>query len=250
MIHIRTRIAPMALAIVLGGASTLALAGLKDKPPEGLTLAGVEWQLDPYNSDNPSEAIDRAAREAQRQKTASANRPVFGDDDPFGRSSPTKDPVGSSRRNADPMNRGATAGGDWGRGTTAADVDPIGNQTMSIQLGSSSRGSIFFESLRKNPQKVTFNQGQRSVTVSEDGLETECEAGTKEPFSDSFGDGKRECGWNGRAWVVETTRQRFRRTDRYELSKDGKTLKYTTTANEDEVGHVTISRRYQLPPNK
>jgi hypothetical protein len=239
------RIAPIALAVAGLCASAAALAGLKAKPPEGVTLAGIEWQLDKYNSDNPSEAIDRAGR---RQPTIS-NRPAQDDDDPFGRNSPTHDPIG--RRTPGPLDR-ATPGGGWGRGGgNSADVDPIGNQSVQMTFGSTTRGSLFFEALRKNPEKLSFSEGKQYVTVNEDGLETECEAGTKAPFSDSYGDGQRECGWSGRTWVIETTRPRqFKRTDRYELSKDGKTLKYTTSASEEGVGRVTISRRYQLPPNK
>jgi hypothetical protein len=246
MIHATHRIVPAAMLIALAGASSLALAGLKDKPPEGLTLAGIEWQLDPYNSDDPAKVIDRAAREAQRPTVS--NRPVFGDDDPFGRGG--ADPVGGGRRVGGPLDRGSTNGG-WGRGGNTSDSDPF-DQTITMQIGGGGHGSIFFESLRKNPQKVSFQQGARTVTVSEDGIETECEAGTKEPFADSYSDGERSCGWSGRAWVIETTRakKRFHRTDRYELSKDGKTLRYTTTANEDGVGRVTIERRYQIPPAK
>ena len=244
MIHVRHRIAPRILLIACAGISTLAHAGLKNKPPEGVTLAGIEWQLDPYNSDDPSQAIDRVGRETQRPSASS--RPVFGDDDPLGRNSPSTDPIGRGRRVPGPLDRGNT--GDAQRGGNASDVDPIGNQSMTMQWGSTRRGSIFFDSLRRSPGKLSFNEGQQHVTVTEDGLETECEAGVKEPFSDSFGDGQRNCGWSGRTWVVETTRPHFSRTDRYEISKDGKTLRYTTTASEDGVGRVTISRRYQIPP--
>ena len=245
--HIKHRITRISVAVALAGVSTVALAGLKDKPPEGVTLAGIEWQLDPYNSDDPGKAIDRAGREAQ-QPTVS-NRPVFGDDDPLGRHrAPGTDPIDGSRRTGGPLNPRNT-GGAWPPGGNSSDVDPIGNQSMSVQWGNTSRGSIFFEALRKNPEKLAFNEGKHSVTVTEDGLETECEAGVKAPFSDSYGDGQRNCGWNGRAWVVETTRAHsFNRTDRYELSKNGRTLTYTTTAKEDGVGRVTITRKYQFPP--
>jgi hypothetical protein len=248
MIHPTHRFVSAAILIALAGASTVAFAGLKDKPPAGVTLSGIEWQLDPYNSDDASAAVDRAGREA---RPTVSNRPVFGDDGPFGRSSPGNDPIGGSR-GGNPIDRtGPNGGRGRDRDREASDNDPFGNQSINIQIGGGGRGSIFFESLRKNPARVSFHEGERSVTVVEDGLETECEAGKKEPFSDSFSDGERSCGWSGRAWVVETTRaKKFHRTDRYEISKDGKTLRYTTNANEDGVGRVTIERRYQIPPAK
>jgi hypothetical protein len=141
-------------------------------------------------------------------------------------------------------------GGGWhtGSGGNSTSIDPTGtHQSITMQMGGGRR-SIFFEPLRKNPEKLTFSEGKQYVTVNADGLETECEPGVTAPFSDSYGDGERSCGWNGRAWVIETKRGRdFSRTDRYELSKDGKTLKYTTTAVGDGLGRVTITRRYQVP---
>ena len=52
---------------------------------------------------------------------------------------------------------------------------------------------------------------------------------------------------DGRAWVVETTRgKNFKRTDRYELSKDGKTLTYVTTAAGTRLPKIKISRTYTV----
>ncbi|MEJ0038206.1 MAG: hypothetical protein WDO68_19355 [Gammaproteobacteria bacterium] len=248
MIHARPRIAPIALLLACAGVPTLAsAAGLKDKPPEGVTLAGTQWQLDPYNSDDAGKALDRASQEAQRP-TDSGRRgggDIFGGDDPLGRHGAGNDPTGSRF----PSDRGSTASRwppDGGRNSN--DIDPTGgNQSMTMQWGTR-RGSIFMESLRTNPEKVSFAEGKRNVTVTADGLDTECESGVKAPFSDSYGDGERNCGWNGRAWVVETTRGRqFSRTDRYEISKDGRTLRWTTSASEEGMRRVTIARRYQIP---
>ena len=248
MIYATSRIASVALLL---GVSTLALAaGLKNKPPEGVKLDGTEWQLDPYNSDDPGEVIDRASRRVQQESTVprGTGGGVFGGDDPLGRG--TRDPTGGR----DPIGgRGfpSDSGNRWpSGGRNGADIDPTGGGgNVSMTFGSR-RGSVFFESLRANPEKLTFSEG-KFVTVDADGLETECEPGTKEPFSDSYGDGERTCGWSGRAWVVETKRGRqFSRTDRYELSKDGRTLRYITHATEDGMGRVTIERRYQIPVKK
>ncbi len=247
-----SRTTSIALLLGFATASTLAFAaGLKDKPPEGVKLSGTEWQLDPYNSDDPGEVIDRAQRRAQQARTEprTSRGGIFGrdDDDPLGRRRGTG-PIGGRGFPSDD-------GSPWpsGGGRNSTDIDPTGGGgNVTIQMGGrGGGGSIFFESLRTNPEKLTFSEGNQSLTVTEDGIETECQAGTKEPFSDSYGDGERRCGWNGRAWVVETKRGRqFNRTDRYELSKNGRTLRYTTTASEDGMGRVTIERQYQLPIHK
>lgn len=251
MIHTTSRIASIALLLAFASLSTSA-AGLKNKPPESVKLDGTEWQLDPYNSDDPGEAIDRASRKVeQRSAEPRGSEPrtsggIFGRDDPIGRRGGADDPIGGRGFPSD-------SGSRWpsGRDRNSGDIDPTGGGGNVTMTWGGRRGSIFLESLRSNPEKLTFSEGNQSVTVTADGLETECEPGAKEPFSDSFGDGERTCGWNGRVWVVETKRGRqFSRTDRYELSKDGRTLRYTTYANEDGMGRVTIERRYQIPVKK
>lgn len=248
MSHTRSRFASIALLLGFASFSALTLAaGLKNEPPEGVKLDGTEWQLDPYNSDDPGKAIDRASRQVREQESTvprSSRGGVFGGDDPLGRNG-ARDPIGGRGLPSD-------SGSRWpSDGRNSADIDPTGGGgNVSMTFGTA-RGSIFMESLRRNPEKLTFSQGNQYVTVTEDGLETECEPGTKAPFSDSYGDGERTCGWNGRVWVVETKRGRqFSRTDRYEISKDGRTLRYTTYANEDGMGRVSIERRYQIPIKK
>jgi len=244
----RPGVTQIALLLALTSASALA-AGLKDKPPEGVKLAGTEWQLDPYHSDDAGEALDRAARKAaQPDMPRTSGGGVFGDDGSAGARFPGDPNRGfPSDRNRPGSSRSPLP--DTRRG--GAEIDPTGGGgAVSMQWGGH-HGSIFLESLRSNPEKLSFSEGSQSVTVSADGVDTECEAGTKEPFSDSYGDGERSCGWNGRAWVVETKRGRqFSRTDRYELSKDGRTLRYTTSASEEGAGRVTIERRYQIPVPK
>lgn len=248
MIH-PSRIVSIALLLGFASIATVA-AGLKNKPPEGVKLDGTEWQLDPYNSDDPGEAIDRASRRVQQQQQtaepSTSRGGIFGRDDPIGRRG-ADDPIGG--RGGFPSDSGSR----WpsGRDGNSGNIDPTGGGGNVTMTWGGRRGSIFLESLRSNPAKLTFSEGNQYVTVTADGIETECEPGVKEPFSDSFGDGERTCGWNGRVWVVETKRGReFSRTDRYELSKDGRTLRYTTYATEDGMGRVTIERRYQIPIKK
>src|SRR5512147_1795665 len=76
----RPRVTHLALVLTLASATTIA-AGLKDKPPEGVKLAGTEWQLDPYHSDDGGEALDRAARKAaQPDMPRTTSGGIFGDD--------------------------------------------------------------------------------------------------------------------------------------------------------------------------
>jgi hypothetical protein len=238
----------IASALLIALTSTAALAaGLKDKPPEGVKLAGTQWQLDPYNSDDGGEAIDRAARKAEPSTSRSTNGGIFGDEDSAGARFPG-DPNRGFPSDRDRPGRWPSPSPAPDSSRTGAEIDPTGGGGAVAMQWGGRRSSIFFESLRSNPKKLTFSEGNQSVTVSADGVDTECEAGVKAPFSDSYGDGERSCGWNGRAWVVETKRGRqFTRTDRYELSKDGKTLRYTTAASEEGIGRVRIERKYQIP---
>jgi hypothetical protein len=238
--------ATIAITMALGLA-TAASAGLKNKPPEGVSLGGTEWLLDPYRSDDPVAAIEKAHQEQEEQKAkrdrSRNERGVFGDDDPWG------------NRNSGGTWGGGTPGGGGGnipgggRGSTT--LDPTGEtQSATVRWGSGSglRNS-FLTQLDRNPEKLSFRHTNERVTVTEDTIDTECSPGEKETVADSFGDGERHCGWEGRAWVVETARGKdFRRTDRYELSKDGKTLNYVTTATGREMPKVRISRTYSVAP--
>ena len=233
---------PAAQFILLASALCLAdvaAAGLKDKPPEGLKLSGTQWQIDPYHSDNPEAVIENAERAMEDRRDRdrggmSRGMPGSDDDDPLGRGFP------------DPRRR--DGGWDRGQGRTSTGTDPwgTGTQSATIQFGSRGRNE-FLDQLNRNPQELAFRQVEDHVTVTEDGLDTDCTAGEKNPVSDSFGDGERKCGWSGRTWVVETTRgRRFSRTDSYELSKDGKSLRYVTTASGSGIPSVRITRMYEV----
>jgi hypothetical protein len=221
VIHIPHRIAGLRISQLLLLTSALSLAGvagaaLKDQPPAGLSLSGTEWQLDSRRSDDAGMEIERAEREAQSPLDT-----AFPD--------PDERPGGWSRD----------------RGNTSTSVDPWrGTQSATILFGSRGQ-NLFLEHLKKNPEELTFVLAEQHVRVTADGLETECAAGAKTPISDSYGDGERSCGWNGRALVIETKRGTyFSRTDRYEMSRDGKTLKFVTTARGKAMPTVRISRTY------
>jgi hypothetical protein len=103
--------------------------------------------------------------------------------------------------------------------------------------------------LAANPDKLAFALSEHTLKVSAGDASTECAAGVKVAISDASGDAERNCGWDGRAWVIETARgKNFTRTDRYELSKDGKTLTYVTTASGTRLPKIKITRTYIVAP--
>jgi hypothetical protein len=267
---------PLAQLVLYAGALVLttsaAAASLKDKPAKGVTLAGTEWRIDPYRSDDPEEVIDKAQKQKEQEDNERISRRGGGADrdgggGPWGGGENNHGTWGGGGdfpgRRSDLPNGGGTSrpnlpgddGGGYGRRTdrTSTDIDPTGSsQSATIQFGR--MGGIrneFVGQLAKNPDTLSFREVNDHVAVSEEKLETECAAGKKVPISDSFGDGERNCGWDGRAWVVETTRgKHFSRTDRYELSKDGKTLNYVTTASGPGMPKVKIYRVYTIAPAK
>lgn len=235
-----------ALVIVL--ASALAAgnahaASLKDKPPQGVKLSGT-WKLDAARSDDPVERMKKAEkaelaqrrreieeRERERNRDIYEDRPWHPDssDDPLSR---RRDPF-PGRRNDDPVT-----------------IDPRGDIDVTLDKRPRvSATSEFLLALDPNPATLTIMDHGNRVSVSEDMLETDCFAGEMRPIADFFGDGRRQCGWRGRAWIIETTRvERFRRTDRFELSKDGQELTYTSTAAGPRIPTIKVSRIYTRMP--
>jgi hypothetical protein len=260
----------LVLALALG---TATAASLKDKPPSGVKLSGT-WRLDSERSDDPREVLERAAKAArEKQEDARIARSdrggVFGDDDPLGRHDGSwgRGPYGDPRQG--PMDR---SGGPYDRRTLPgeypddprrttdgtvlrrdrgpASVDPTtGDVSASWGTGAQSINNVWLLQLDPSPDMLTVVDNGTHVSVSENKLETECKAGEKAPIADSFGDGQRQCGWNGKAWVIETKRdKRFTRTDRFELSKNGAVLTYVTTASGSNMPSIRISRTYTLVP--
>jgi hypothetical protein len=248
--------------------ATAEAASLKNKPPEGVKLTGT-WRLDAERSDDPREVLDRAAKAArQKQEDARIGRSdrggVFGDDDPLDRY--RRGPYGDSRY--DPMDRGRDPygrrmPGDYpddprrtsdgtvfrrDRGSTT--IDPTGGEvSASWGTGPQSINNVWLLQLDPSPDTLTVVDSGTHVSVSENKLETECKAGESAPIADSFGDGQRRCGWGGKAWVIETKRdKRFTRTDRFELARNGTTLTYVTTASGSNMPSIRIVRTYERVP--
>lgn len=255
----------MAALLALAGAMGLiawpANARWKDTPPKGVTLTGTAWRIDPYQSDDPNAVIEKAYEDEQARRMEERNRSrrgvLGGSDRPFDRGGATPGSGGPWGGEEGPIGTGRAdlpGGGGWrhDEGRTSTEIDPTGTtQSASIHFGS--RGGVvrneFLLPLLKNPETLAFFGAGQRLKVSADRIETECTPGEKMPIADSYGDGERRCGWEGRTWVVETRRgNRFTRVDRYELSKDGKTLTYVTTATGANMPRVTISRTYTAAP--
>ena len=222
--------------------SAVAFAGLKEKPPKGVVLTGL-WQIDPYRSDDPKAVLDKAREDAHESSSSGggrANRGIFGGGGgTWGRSGSGGEGTWGGD-DSDFPSRGGGGGRHGGMGRH-------GGCSSSSADGSKRSGwkSDQLADLNANPEKLSFEDVNQHLKVSAGENSTECAAGVKVAISDSAGDGERTCGWDGRAWVIETTRgKNFTRTDRYELSKDGSTLTYVTTANGSRLPKIKISRTY------
>jgi hypothetical protein len=249
------RITQLVLISASLSAAPFASAALKDTPPEGVALSGTEWKIDPSRSEDPTLAIeraeqaaeDRANREADRQANRGTRGGVFDDDDngPWG-----NDPRDPSSRDRTSRNGGWTTRNRNGS-TTIDPTGGIGGITIGTG-GAGRRGNEFMDQLEKSPTELAIVVHNKHITVLEDLIETGCDAGEKAPLADSYGDGERTCGWSGRTLVIETKRGKshFVRTDRYELSKDGKTLSYVTSATGQDMPNIRISRTYTPVPQK
>jgi len=240
--HTSHRIAQLCLFGAWLGTAACALAALKDTPPEGVALSGTEWQIDPSRSDDPSLAIERAERAADDRANRQANRDANRETQRGGVFDDDRDPWGNSTR-------GRNGGWTNRNGNTSTTIDPTGG-LGNIRIGSGGggrRGNEFMDQLEKSPSELAIVVRDKHITVLEDLIETDCEAGEKSPLADSYGDGERTCGWSGRTLVITTKRGKnhFTRTDRYELSKDGKTLSYVTSASGQDMPDVRISRTYR-----
>jgi hypothetical protein len=273
--HVSHRMVQVLLLAGALGLTTLASASLKDKPPKGVSLSGTEWRIDPYRSDDPDKVIEQAHRkdadEHRAARSGGRDRGVFGGGNDGGGGPWTGgggesgagtwgggypgsggDRDGTGRRTGGSLPDSGRGGG-YGHDTdrTSTDIDPTGSSaSASMQIGSLGGGrNEYLGQLEKNPDLLAFLAVNETLKVSADKVDTDCAAGAKVPIADSYGDGERSCGWDGRAWVVETKRgKRFTRTDRYEVSKDGKTLMYTTTASGAQLPKIKISRVYTIAP--
>ena len=251
----------LAFACSAGLLSAVAFAGLKEKPPKGVDPTG-SWQLDPYRSDDPTAVLDQARADAQEKsgsgggerggRSGGRSRGGMGGGFPGGGGGGGGYPgggggyPGGGEGGGFPGGGGSDGGGGWGHGHHGG----AGSRASSSGAGGSepARGQLLND-LVANPDKLAFSSTEHTWKVSAGEANTECAAGVKVAISDTSGDAERNCGWDGRAWVIETVRGKtLTRTDRYELSKDGKTLTYVTTASGTRMPKIKITRTYTAAP--
>ncbi|HVY81596.1 MAG TPA: hypothetical protein VG994_11480 [Steroidobacteraceae bacterium] len=229
------------LACVASLMATVAMAGLKEKPPKGVTLSGV-WKLDPYRSDDPDAVLAQARAEAAKARGSSGGGMHRGRGG-YGRGGGFPGGGGGF-----PGGGGGMPGGGWGHGGYHRSGGSDGSADDSSGTPGpdhvSPRGQLL-QDLAANPATLDFTTTEHTLKVSAEQASVECAAGVKVAISDSAGAAERNCGWDGRAWVIETDRGKaLKRTDRYELSKDGKTLTYVTTASGERIPKIKITRTY------
>lgn len=248
------------LIVLMGtlAVGTALAASFDKKPPEGVKLSGT-WRLDPQRSDDPAEVIQKAAanakadreREIEGRRSACVDPWGREDNDTWGKPLPPTRMPGEERCRRDPFpDRGRDD--PFGRGRDGTTIDPTGSGGSVVFSKGNANGNVrneYLLQLDPSPDMLTILDSGSRVSVSENRLETDCSAGAAEPIADSFGDGERRCGWKGKAWIIETTRtKRFKRTDRFEMQKGGKTLLYTTTATGQQMPSIRISRIYEWVP--
>jgi hypothetical protein len=222
------------LIVTASALSTAALASLKEKPPKGVALNGL-WRLDPYRSDDPDAVLAQARGQMGKGGESGGHRSGRG---------------GYGRGGGFPGGGGGGfpggGRGGWGHGGGHHRTsDSSGDSQSSSSTSSPSPRGQLLKDLAANPATLDFSPGEHTVKISAEQSDVECAAGVKVAVMDSAGAAERTCGWDGRAWVIETDRGKMlKRTDRYELSKDGKTLTYTTTASGDRFPKLKITRTY------
>lgn len=205
-------------------------AGLRDSPPPGLDPAGL-WRLDPAKSDAAEAVIDKAM-DALIDNRASglesrSGRPAGAGGFPSGGGGMTRGSMGGG---------GLGGGGDFGH-DSGLDPEPAHDNTADEIL----------RALEHNPQTLRFQAADHELKVFADDDEVACETGGVVTLSDRLGDGERQCGWQGRVWVIETTRSHAgTRIDRYEFSRDGRSLTYTTLLHGDALPRLKLTRVYAV----
>lgn len=221
--------------------STVAIASLKEKPPKGLALSGL-WQLDPYRSDDAGAVLQQAKSEMQ-QKSYSRGSGGGGRRGGYGGGFPGGG--GGFPGGGGGFPGGGGGGGGYGHGGGHhRSSNPSDTSSDDSNSNTPGRAQMLTD-LVSNPNTLDFSLTEHTLKVSAEQASVECAAGVKVAISDAAGSAERNCGWDGRAWVIETDRGKdVKRTDRYELSKDGKTLTYTTTASGTRLPKIKITRTY------
>ena len=235
---------PFAFAVACLGCG-VALAGFQDSAPQGLSLAG-SWRLDAANSDDPNAVLQKARASIEKRRGSHTD----GDSDGgIGRGGGMGSGGRSGRGGGMGGGHGRRGGGDGQgsgdgqRGANGEGTDPQDAAATGREANRSADGAL--ADLATLAPALAIAQSEDKLKIASGESSLECEAGPKYTIGDSAGDGERQCGWKGRAWIVETRRLRGgKRVDSYELSRDGKTLTYTTVMTGGQLPKIKIKRVY------
>jgi hypothetical protein len=215
-----------------------ALAHLADTPPKGVALDG-KWAIDAGKRDDAETAVNKARDNITSARLNGASSGAGG----F--------PGGGGHRGGMRGGMGGMGGGRHShRDTSSEDASA---EQKSGQDDSGNRPSHSHEDiltgLDKNPETIVVTKDDAALKISTESTGFESDAGGKSSIEDELGDAERTCGWDGRAWVVETNQGRAgMRSDRYEVSKCGKTLTYTTQVSGGRFRKVRLTRVYLAEP--
>ena len=235
-VRLKSNAAKWVVACIASVVTSVATAGLKEKPPKGVALAGL-WRIDPYRSDDPDAVLAQARAEADKTSDSSGGS-GRGNRGGFGRGG------GGGGFPGGGGGGGGNGGGGRGHGGHRPSSDSSSAPDEDSSTHTPPRAQLL-KDLAANPATLDFSSTEHTVKVSAEQSDTECAAGVKVAILDAAGAAERNCGWDGRAWVIDTERGKtLKRTDRFELSQDGKTLTYITTASGQRLPKIKISRTY------
>jgi hypothetical protein len=231
------------LALTAFGVAPCALAGLKSAPDRAVNLGG-SWQLDVAKSDD-AEAVRAKLREAMAKRRDSAGV--------FGRRASAGGFQGRRGRGGSP-GQGGTPGADGtsADAQTTSDTDGPTREDNAADAERSSAQSanargVFAQALR-NPAQLQIVQRANEFRIIAGEDDTSCEPGESVAVVDRIGAAQRNCGWQGRTFVVQLVRQNSggKLEERYDLSADGHTLTYTTILNATRIPELRLRRVYQI----
>jgi hypothetical protein len=207
------------LTVFFLSVGSLAHAKLKDTPPKNISAEG-SWRIDVEASDDPEAVIDEAS--GHLNSSASRGGGLHG-----GRHGGSSGGMG-----------GHHGHGQQDASTSNDEPNPSEKTNRTEQLKR-------LREFAQNPETLAISAHEHALRISSDTASSDCEAGEKISVIDTNGTAERQCGWDGRAWLVETAyAHSYTRSDRYEISKDGKQLTYTTKVSGGRVPSMKINRVY------
>lgn len=202
------------LGMLLAGG---ALAGLSEQAPRGVNLTGV-WRLDAARSADPQVALATVKRQIEAQKLPRQRSPSRG------------------------LRRDEDGDGPGERGGERLYRD------IAIEAQTQQRAQQLEElaDILHNPESIEIQQSPEAISLIAPYDHLDCEPGQSVAVTDSSGTGRRRCGWQGAALLVQLKRQGGSVVERrYELDATGQELLYTTTLSGDNRPVLQLRRVYR-----